>query len=170
MTNLRVLVPALAIALGLAAPGHAATWKIAFFSDANPTVQVGEGTFDPDVTTLDPDVLVVGSWSITVNSISYPTAVTTKPTFSTAGGTPVLGFALQDQTGQFILSSRVPDGTTQRWETQNCADDCATTASGTFTLTQLSDAPAVIPLPATAVLLPIGLGALALMRRRRAKG
>jgi hypothetical protein len=85
------------------------------------------------------------------------------------GGDPVLGFALQDQAGQFILSSRVPEGTTQRWETENCADDCATTASGTFTLTQLSDAPAVIPLPATAALLPLGIGALALMRRRRTK-
>jgi hypothetical protein len=167
----RTSFAALALALGLAAPAHAATWKIVFFNDAAPTVQVGEGTFDPNVTTLDPDVWLVSSWTIAVNGVSYPTSLTTPPTFSVVEGVPYLGFALQADGGLLILASTPPTGTTQFWATSNCGEDnCPTTASGTFTLAQLTDDPSVIPLPATAALLPLGLGALALMRRRKAKG
>jgi hypothetical protein len=171
MTFLRALVPALVLALGLAVPAQAATWKITFFDDANPAVPVGGGTFVPNVTTLDPNVWLVSAWTIEVNGVSYPQTLTTPPTFSVIDGTAFLGFALQASGGLLILASTPPNGATQFWATQDCGqDNCPTTASGTFTLAQVTDAPAVIPLPATAALLPLGLGALALMRRRRARG
>jgi hypothetical protein len=169
MSVARTLFAALALAFGLAAPGQAATWKIEFFDDS--TAPVGNGTFDPDITALDPDVWLVSSWTIAVNGVSYPTSLTTPPTFSVVEGVPYLGFALQADGGLLILASTPPNGTTQFWATSNCGEDnCPTTASGTFTLAQLTDDPSVIPLPATAALLPFGLGALALMRRRKAKG
>jgi hypothetical protein len=171
MSVLRALLPALALAFGHAASVQAATWKIEFFDTSNPSAQVGGGTFVPDVTTLDPDVWLVNSWEITVNGVSYPQALSTPPTFSIVNGTALLGFALQADGGLLILASTPPSNSAQFWATSNCGEDnCPTTASGTFTLTQLSDAPAVIPLPATAALLPLGLGALAVIRRRKSKG
>jgi hypothetical protein len=172
MSVLRTLFAALA----LAAPGHAATWKIVFFSDANPAVQVGEGTFVPNIEPQAPDVFIASSWNFTLNGVAFPNALSTPPTLYLIGGTASLGFALEDATGLLILASTQPSDTpptdtTQFWATSNCGEDnCPTTASGTFTLTQLSDAPAVIPLPATAALLPLGLGVLAVVRRRKAKG
>jgi hypothetical protein len=176
MSVLRTLFAALALAFGFVAPGQAATWKIVFFSDATPTVQVGEGTFVPNIEPQAPDVFIASSWNFTVNGVAFPNALSTPPTLYLIGGTASLGFALEDATGLLILASTEqsgtpPNGTTQFWETENCGeDDCPKTASGTFTLTQLSDEPAVIPLPATAALLPLGLGALAVVRRRKAKG
>jgi hypothetical protein len=170
MTFLRTSLAALALSLGLAVPAQAATWKITFFDDANPAVQVGGGTFVPNIEPQAPDVFLASSWSFTVNGVAFPKAPLTPPTLFLIGGTASLGFDLEDATGLLTLASRPPMGTTQRWETQNCANDCSTSASGTFTIAQVTDAPAVIPLPAPAVLLPIGLGALALMRRRRARG
>jgi hypothetical protein len=171
MTFLRTSLAALALSLGLAVPAQAATWKITFFDDANPAVQVGGGTFVPNIEPQAPDVFLASSWSFTVNGVAFPNALSTPPTLFLIGGTASLGFALEDATGLLILASTPPSGTTQFWATQDCGrDNCPTTASGTFTIAQVTDAPAVIPLPATAALLPIGLGALALMRRRRAKG
>jgi hypothetical protein len=171
MTCLRALFAALVLSFGLAVPAQAATWTITFFDSSAPSQQVGEGTFVPNITTLDPDTWLVSSWKVEVNGVSYPTSLSTPPTFSIIAGVPYLGFALQANGGLLILASTPPSGTTQFWATQDCGqNNCPTTASGTFTLAQLTDDPAVVPLPATAALLPLGLCALAAMRRRKARG
>jgi hypothetical protein len=192
MSFSRISTLALALAAGLAAPASAATYNIAFtqngVGDAGPdffgTFDIASGTgFANDVTRFD----------VTINGIRFDDLGLGMVFFNgttTQGNTALSGFAADEVF--FNTDPPIPDfsrisnilflaglgddpGTVsvvRNWGFGvNCsAEVCTGPVLGTYTLEQVPDAePPVIPLPATAALLPLGLVALAAIRRRKDK-
>ena len=172
---------ALALATGLAAPASAATWKIDFFNLLGD--KVASDTFTEGTPTLAVPRPLTGV-DVTLNGITYlPNVGLSVPQFSVLRGEPVAAFALfKDGTSvnKFLTVSAtdITDGpVVKSWLTWDCSivapeteDQECDTVGGTYTLTRLQDGdpePPVIPLPATAALLPLGLVALGALRRRK---
>ncbi|MCU0908204.1 MAG: VPLPA-CTERM sorting domain-containing protein [Rhodobacteraceae bacterium] len=188
MSLLRHCSLALVLATGLAASASAATFNIAFtqtgLGDGGPD---WFGSFDtgPGTALLDG----VTRFDVTIGGVRFDDIALGLGFFNgtTTGGTQALSGLVAD-TVVFNTALGIPDfaqmpnilfltglgdaGTVvQQWGFGvNCsAEICTGPVLGTYTITQAGDPePPVIPLPASAALLPIGLGALALIRRRRA--
>lgn len=173
---------ALVLAAGGAGSASAVTWKMDFFDDSN--VLVGTGTFTTaGVPTEDSLPMAASNWIAVVEGNTYLTYqsipqleffqdqfVTSFLTMEKGGSIPLdslLGVSKfeSDSLGNATL--------VRRWIiSYSCkpTDPSCPTPYGTFTLNQVpgvDPAPSVVPLPASAALLPLGLGALALVRRRR---
>jgi hypothetical protein len=188
MSFLRFGLLALVLAAGLAAPASAATYNIVFFGSEFPVTsgpQVGSGSFTA------PDGPV--SFSDAVSG----TATVAGKTYALTGrsGFPSLQFTFQPSdffSQPYLNGYSFEQGQTAApgpgvevlqfvplgvdgvvfygWAISPCPFACGGGVfRGTFTITRVSDPePPVVPLPASAALLPLGLGALALIRRRRA--
>jgi MYXO-CTERM domain-containing protein len=196
MSFSRISTLALAFAAGLAAPVSAATWKIDFFdpSDPNPLVAVGTATFTADVPTPSQSVTFGTNWTSTVRGVTYLGSDQTTTQLTLLGGQIVATFSISRDGGPVFDSGLVgsalemADGAVMTfWQTFGCLaeplpgeegqepKECffEPTPKGTYTLTQLPGVdpePPVIPLPATAALLPLGLMALGALRRRKSRG
>ena len=184
---------ALALAAGVAAPASAATvqWSILFTASTNGggLPGGGTGTFTVDEPATDGPLVPLTSWSFTftlrdsgnvpvVNGVTY-----TQDTPTTAGSAPRFAFR-SDGTPFLDMSNRFADGNALSlgdplfgndflFETPACVEEapvaaCGLIWQGGYTLARADTEPPAIPLPASAALLPLGLGALALIRRRRA--
>jgi hypothetical protein len=182
MSFSRISLVALALAAGLAAPASAATWKIDFFNPLNSNV--GSGTFTADVPTVSAPQFPT-DFNVTVNGINYlPIDGLSVRQFSLFEGELVVIFALFKESTVLdniltATATKLTNGpVVKSWLTADCSiDDLETedqecdTVGGTYTLTRLQDGdpnpPPVIPLPASAALLPLGLVALGALRRRR---
>lgn len=187
---------ALALAAGLAAPAPAATaqWTVAFtaFTSGGGLPGSGTGTFTVAEPATDGPLVPLGAWSFTftlrdagdvpvVNGVTYtqatPTVTGSAPRFAfRSDGTAFLDMSNTFADGNALSLGNPLFGNDFLFETPACAGEDAVTAcgltwQGSYTLTRAGTEPEppVIPLPASAALLPLGLGVLALMRRRRAE-
>ena len=166
---------ALVLAAGVTGSASAVTWKMDFFDDSN--VLVGTGTFTTaGVPTLIDWQFDASNWTSVVNGTTYlPQMSISVPQIMFECGETVATFILYENGNPGLQNNLVgswttlSDGTIDRFWGLPSDCDC-TVGGGTYTLSQVPTvdrAPSVVPLPASAALLPLGLGALALVRRRR---
>jgi hypothetical protein len=143
-----------------------------------------EGTFIP---TPSQTFQFASNWQSTVNGGSYlPVDGFLVPSVSLFEGEFIAAFSLYLDGDASLLKGITGNATkftngplVKWWDSYDCTanpedpNDCTFSAQGTYTLTRLPDGdpePPVIPLPASAALLPLGLGTLAVIRRRKSKG
>jgi hypothetical protein len=191
MSFTRLAILATALAAGLAAPASAATFNIAFtqtgLGDSGPdwfgTFETGPGTGFVQVTQFD---ATIGGTRFTALipelGITFLDGTTT-----VGGGQALSGFVadvvgvdvntgitlLLQTTGILVLNGLLEDGSAVRtWGFgSSCSIEFCRVGNvlGTYTLARAdTPEPPVVPLPASAALLPLGLAALAMIRRRRA--
>ena len=162
---------ALAFVAALAAPVSAATWRVDFFDQSG--TGIGTGTFTAAVPTLDP--VFASDWVATVYGHTF-LAVASRglPRIEVLAGEIVVSFRVFKD-GDPSLDTDIlgfpstSPGAPVLQEFSFFASGVPLD-QGTYTLTRLPDVDpgtSVVPLPATAALLPLGLGALAMLRRRR---
>jgi hypothetical protein len=182
----------LACGVASAAPAATTQWTIAFTASTNDggLPGIGTGSFMVDEPATRGPLVALSSWSFTftlsaaddvpvVNRVTY-----TQATPTVAGSGPRFAFrsdgsAFLDMSNVFSDGNALTLGGPQfgdgfLFETPACPEEpvaaCGLLWEGSYTLTRAGgdpQDPPVIPLPASAALLPLGLGALALIRRRR---
>jgi MYXO-CTERM domain-containing protein len=176
MSFSRISFLALALAAGLAAPASATTLDINFRNSTTTIVDTGTFIVPAGATPIAIDTFSF-SFSLGTTVLKFSSAPTgAKPSFNFIDGAPVLLGTLQadgsDETLTLLPGSWLIDG--ERCILPDFADEilCFRTlfAVGTYAIPDLTEepAPSVIPLPATAALLPLGLMALGALRRRKA--
>jgi MYXO-CTERM domain-containing protein len=154
----RISTLALALAAGLAAPAFAATWKIEFFGFPDPS-SVGTGSFTADLPVGVNSSPATG-WTATVSGF----------TFSNPGRAFLKNFPSPIVSGGIIHEFTAESGEISLVGSINTWNLVLPTQilRGTYKVTRVEpEDPSVIPLPATAALLPLGLVALGALRRRR---
>jgi hypothetical protein len=194
MSFSRISTLALALAAGLGAPVSAATaqWSVAFTASTNGGGLPGNGTgsFTVEELARNGPLVALSSWSFTftlldsdntpvVDGVTYtedtPTITGTAPRFGfRSDGTAFLDMSNTFEGGNALTLGGPQFGDGFLFETPACVEAapaaaCGLIWQGSYTLTRAgadSDPP-VNPLPASAALLPLGLGALALIRRRK---
>jgi hypothetical protein len=170
------------------APVSAATYNIVFFESQFPATsgpQVGSGSFTaPDGPVLFSDAVsgtatIAGTTYALTGRLGFPPLQFTFQPTNLFPQPYLFGIAFeQGQTaepseGVQVLQfspANIEGVPFYGWAISPCTSVCGGDSyRGTFAITRVPDPePPVVPLPASAALLPLGLGALALMRRRRA--
>ncbi len=175
----RSIVLGVGIAVAATAPASAATFNIAFL-DTDGT-SVGSGTFTAEAKNL----AAATAFSATIQGTTYSSLISAfglflSTDFPNPGDLAVFGFAFKPgetpATNSGVLQMNAfgqgsaPSLLVTQWTITTCNEFACGggDALGSYAITVAADPePPVVPLPASAALLPLGLVALGALRRRK---